>query len=182
MAMEIQRQKLYYEEDYDEVGVWSDDNGRKADTAVIHNFSHDVESFYWLLLWTLTGRINHPASLAMARRVFQDTTHCSEDRITCLEKNELFKTELENLHPSLKHRLVTGSLNGIRSVLYKAYTRRADPRNLASYTALYDAMRQAITRCHEHVLAKAEEARDDLDADERVPDLIVWLFCKGCRR
>ncbi|KAA1477653.1 hypothetical protein DENSPDRAFT_617523 [Dentipellis sp. KUC8613] len=42
----------------------------KKMSHVIHNYEHDLESFFWLLLWTIIARIDSEALQAFARPIF----------------------------------------------------------------------------------------------------------------
>lgn len=51
---------------------------------VIHNFQHDVESLWWISLYTATARIEHAPSQQYAKKIFQHRTDLWDDRGECL--------------------------------------------------------------------------------------------------
>ncbi|PPQ81959.1 hypothetical protein CVT25_014688 [Psilocybe cyanescens] len=67
--------------------IWA--NGKTTtgeDDVVVHNFQHDLESVWWILLWTITCRIHHTPSKEWARPIFQNITDLSPARTTCFSK------------------------------------------------------------------------------------------------
>ncbi|KAH9485716.1 hypothetical protein JR316_0002629 [Psilocybe cubensis] len=51
--------------------------------VVAHNFQHDLESIWWLLLWTMACRIDCKSSHAWARPIFQNVEDLTEERAHC---------------------------------------------------------------------------------------------------
>jgi len=67
---------------------------------VVHNFQHDVESVWWITLWTLTGRVDHVEAKNYANAVFQTTlTPSSSRRQVLLSTETTFQTVLESVLP-----------------------------------------------------------------------------------
>ncbi|TRM63082.1 hypothetical protein BD626DRAFT_32776 [Schizophyllum amplum] len=69
MAVEIQQQSLIYQPPVStytsfSARVASMESGvveRAAHDSIIHNFEHDLESMFWVLLWTYLARLPHPS-------------------------------------------------------------------------------------------------------------------------
>src|SRR5688572_15068154 len=48
------------------------------------NFQHDVESIWWLLIYTATARVDHQLSNEFSRKVFLPTMELGSYRLVCL--------------------------------------------------------------------------------------------------
>ncbi|PPQ83150.1 hypothetical protein CVT25_005393 [Psilocybe cyanescens] len=95
--------------------------------VVIHNFQHDLESVWWLLLWTLVARIKHDISNDWAKMIFQNTLHLSIARDRCF---------CESIHPKLHDILATPAkgfskpMDDLRQIMVKAYHNREKDGNI----------------------------------------------------
>jgi len=47
---------------------------------VVHNFQHDLESLWWIILWTLTHRTKYAEARQYAKKIFQNTIILSDAR------------------------------------------------------------------------------------------------------
>jgi hypothetical protein len=52
--------------------------------VVIYNFQHDLESIWWILMWTLTARVSHDPSILFASKIFQNKTSLCRERADCI--------------------------------------------------------------------------------------------------
>ncbi|KAH9485685.1 hypothetical protein JR316_0002595 [Psilocybe cubensis] len=69
----------------------------KSPKYVIHNFQHDLESVWWILLWTVTCRIYSNAAFAYGRRIFVN----QNERRLCFTAVSILD-ELEKFLPTPK--------------------------------------------------------------------------------
>ncbi|PPQ78291.1 hypothetical protein CVT25_011750 [Psilocybe cyanescens] len=82
----LQKRYLYlFSEDDISSSAWNSGDGflSEKDDVVIHNFQHDLESVWWILLWTLTCRIVHAPCNTWALPIFQNITNLSPARAEC---------------------------------------------------------------------------------------------------
>ncbi len=82
-------------------------------------FQHDLESLWWIALWIILYRVNHPKAVEVAGDVFTD------DEIPSRDREELFISKkfagyLMSIIPA-ELSSVVGSLDYIRAVLYFSY-------------------------------------------------------------
>ncbi len=52
---------------------------------VIHNPQHDLESLWWLFLWSITARVNNVQSREFVKKIFVNNTDDSRSRESCLQ-------------------------------------------------------------------------------------------------
>ncbi|KAG9000437.1 hypothetical protein FRB90_011824, partial [Tulasnella sp. 427] len=163
MAVEILKQTLIYDEPPSLAHVVFARTAPPTTTApsqvsVIHNFQHDVESVFWVVLWTLLMRLRSDASReksadfhSQLSEIFQYTGDCSPRREKLLTgKNELRHLLAAWLHPKLGE-MISG-LDGFREVLYWAYlSRKLKFEDLVSYSSLYGYLRLLLQLCQEVV-------------------------------
>ena len=69
-------------------------------TVVVHNFQHDIESIFWIALYTVTAHIDHEPGQEFAKRIFRNIVFLHLDRAKCIEKN-IGDTLLEVLSPDV---------------------------------------------------------------------------------
>ncbi|KAH9487289.1 hypothetical protein JR316_0001359 [Psilocybe cubensis] len=106
--------------------------------SVIYNFQHDLESLWWVLVWSLTARVSHQPSRTWANQVFQHDVVPTPERIRFLRG--LSRITLEDiLLPSISfmHLMV----DYIRSAMNLAYSQRARDdtlRDTLSYAIIVD--------------------------------------------
>ncbi|KAG8950086.1 hypothetical protein FRC04_007940 [Tulasnella sp. 424] len=138
------------EESSDEEASESD---LKRSIGVIHNFEHDMESIFWLLLWILSVRFPPERTAQQEREcqravstIFQNTSQCPPEReqiFTCKGALELFLKRWIN--PDLK---LFGHLVWLRTALAVGYLQRAFNFNdLASYAELYHYVSTVLESC-----------------------------------
>ena len=67
---------------------------------VLHNFQHDVESLWWIALYTMTGRVSQPEAKEYAKAVFRTTLTLSDSRRQAVLSSETtFQNTLESVLP-----------------------------------------------------------------------------------
>jgi hypothetical protein len=80
--------------------------GPKVTLDVIHNYAHDCESYWWLILWLLMERIPGEASADFVRRVFQNVIEPSDFRSRTFIYGDTLEDEDLNVHPAVTPLLV----------------------------------------------------------------------------
>ncbi|KAG2018753.1 other/FunK1 protein kinase [Coprinopsis cinerea AmutBmut pab1-1] len=104
-------------EDTQETKATENNELMPIDTPVTHNYEHDLESIWWLVLWLITMRVDHEPSYTAADDIFTGTVPPSAERITAFigglprELKESLHPDLQSLfHPleSFRQRLVAG--------------------------------------------------------------------------
>jgi len=128
---------------------------------VVHNFEHDMESIFWLLLWTLLVRF--PCNLdsnkersefaGILSEIFQDTSICSRKRERVFSQMGFLHDLLARfLAPQLKP--LQAPLDALRTALVTGYLRRKHEFNdLSSYSILYKFLRMTLIIC-QHLTQK----------------------------
>ncbi|KAG2009024.1 other/FunK1 protein kinase [Coprinopsis cinerea AmutBmut pab1-1] len=94
---------------------------------VCHNFQHDLESIFWILLWLISMRINQKMSRAFGERHFQQRVDGGYASIRCraLASNLLRQVDLvKSLPQALLHSRFLRHLNTLRKNLYGQYIAR----------------------------------------------------------
>ncbi|KIO21041.1 hypothetical protein M407DRAFT_29307 [Tulasnella calospora MUT 4182] len=157
MAIEIQRQVLIY--DPNPLTAWSmpeldgdvPQSNLQTPTGVIHNFEHDMESIFWLFLWTLLLRFPSKRSAEQKKEfagalsaIFQDTTLCPPEREHIFTRSGALNTLLKRwLNPELQP--ISGPLVKLQIALVVGYrTRQFNFGNMASYAELYPYLLRAL--------------------------------------
>lgn len=92
MPVEIQNQMTFFEPRVDDISAvkW-------AELPIIHNFEHDLESIFWVILWFLARRIEPVRSQCPQEcewwweRVFQNSTEASRAREAALMGRGLYR-------------------------------------------------------------------------------------------
>jgi len=159
MAVEIQKQIYLYipQSTLDE--TWSDLVAGKASKPnshfVVHNFEHDMESIFWLLLWTLLVRF--PCNLdsdkersefaGILSEIFQDTSICSPKREEVFSQGgALYDLLARFLAPQLES--LQAPLDALRNALVIGYLgRKQEFNDLSSYSTLYKFLRLTLSTC-----------------------------------
>ncbi|KAG8914999.1 hypothetical protein FRC01_003836 [Tulasnella sp. 417] len=153
MAVEIQKQvPIYYPipsmPSLDEEEPWSN---LPTFTGVIHNFEHDMESIFWLFLWTLLVRFPPKRSAEQEKEftgilsaIFQDISRCPIDRERLFVRSGDLGAFLTRwLNPELQH--ISGPLLRLRRALIVGYYKREyNFGNRASYPWLYPFLLEAL--------------------------------------
>lgn len=128
----------------------------------IHNFQHDLESVWWILLYTITLRVENSPSKALgyARTVFQNSNGLSKARRDCFVDSiraKLNKVLLEDV------RAFGIPMEWMRSRLHKGYVDREKDgllREIGSYIEIHSQFANFLGRL------------TGLDANGRPP---TWL-------
>ena len=157
MAVEIQKQTHLYIPQQSSHETWL--NLLAGNTSkshfVVHNFEHDMESIFWLLLWTLLVRF--PCNLdsnkqrsefaGILSEIFQDTSICSPRREQVFSQVGLLREFLAKfLAPQLEPLQVL--LDALRGALLAGYVRRGHNfDDLSSYSTLYMYLRVTLSAC-----------------------------------
>jgi len=89
---------------------------------VVPNFLHDLESFWWLHLWTML-RVDHPESSTFSHLLFKNSTEASSHRLAALSFG-VHKNLRHYLHGSLKRLALSCDIP--RGVIYEEYLKYDD--------------------------------------------------------
>ncbi|KAJ8502534.1 hypothetical protein ONZ45_g11667 [Pleurotus djamor] len=112
---------------------------RPVQSSPIFNFQHDLESIWWIFLWTATRRVSHEPSRNKFSPVFVNSIlHVTKERATCF-RQEIQQTLEETLAPSLQG--LSEALDNLRSVQVTFYQDREADNKLespSSYTEVHD--------------------------------------------
>lgn len=120
--------------------------GHKA-VGVVHNPQHDLESFWWILLWSITARIDNVKSKEFVKSIFVNSIDDSQAREHCLKKGVRFEDYFnERLHAQFPV-----YMEGMRATLISNYWQRPvdrpqDPQSLVIVHNVFDI---ALTILHE---------------------------------
>ncbi|KAH9485701.1 hypothetical protein JR316_0002614 [Psilocybe cubensis] len=146
-------------DDYDDYARFKEDtlSGPKNATTVtwngiVHNFQHDWESIWWLILWTITSRVNDAPedTKSYARQIFQNSVEASPRRQ---------KVFMESIQPDLEEHLgplasyFAGPMDHMRKAMYKQYVlceMREELANVSSYTPVTVSFRSFFIDILEH--------------------------------
>jgi len=105
---------------------------------VIHNFQHDLESLFWVMLWIVTARVGHKQSFAFSQKIFHTSLTLHRSRLNAF--TETILDELKAcLHPDLK--CLAQDLNELRAALHEECLRRGIHGTWsfpASYSFIHD--------------------------------------------
>ncbi|KAH9485687.1 hypothetical protein JR316_0002597 [Psilocybe cubensis] len=98
---------------------------------VIHNFQHDLESLWWILLWTVTCRIDSEAAFAYGRPIFVNQIIPTHERRKCFKAKSIVK-ELERFLPLPKTEdddTLAEMIDNLRDFMNDAYVARISEGN-----------------------------------------------------
>ena len=112
---------------------------QKQKQAIVYNFQHDLESIWWIFVWTATSRVVHEPSINFANKIFKNTTTLSKERADCMIK-DIFGPLNDCLEPSLRGLALP--LDKLRKLMFAHYVRRAKEDkiyDLGSYTKVHYA-------------------------------------------
>ncbi|KXN88722.1 Cyclin-dependent kinase 8 [Leucoagaricus sp. SymC.cos] len=117
---------------------------------IIYNFSHDLESLWWIVLWFLLACIDHEPSRLLADTIFQDNIfNPPSQRARIFLHPSLLKVALDqNLHEQLK--VFSPKISNAALLLLHGYGHRHYMNKVldtTSYTSLYTAMWLLVTGC-----------------------------------
>ncbi|KAH9485693.1 hypothetical protein JR316_0002604 [Psilocybe cubensis] len=98
---------------------------------VIHNFQHDLESLWWILLWTVTCRIDSEAAYAYGRPIFVNQIIPTDERQDCFNAESILD-ELEQFLPAPKSEdedTFAEMIDNLRNFMNDAYVARVSEGN-----------------------------------------------------
>ncbi|TFY59789.1 hypothetical protein EVG20_g7659 [Dentipellis fragilis] len=155
MAIEIQRHVYIYRTDdaayYLSSGQFEFDDpldlSGNEDPVMIHNFEHDLESFFWLLLWTITVRTGDVKTQNLVSSIFHQSSQCSSAREKAItDGRELIKGLNTNICQELKD-LVEPVARLRRALMWGYVNRKETFGDLTTYSPLYGHVRKALGLC-----------------------------------
>ncbi|KAA1476268.1 hypothetical protein DENSPDRAFT_827146 [Dentipellis sp. KUC8613] len=121
---------------------------KNAENPVAYNFQHDLESFFWLLLWTVTLRVDDAKLQAITKPMFREEPGCSNERRNAIAKG-LSEEALEEALPEPIKSFAECLAGFAGNMLFGYGSRRSedDLRNIATYSPLYGPAREIIDNC-----------------------------------
>ncbi|KAA1476319.1 hypothetical protein DENSPDRAFT_784887 [Dentipellis sp. KUC8613] len=153
MPIEIQRQ-IYIYRISSKTDLFNEELGYSAfDSSppppMIHNFEHDLESFFWFLLWTVTVRTGEKNTQDLVAPIFVNSSECSPAREEAITDGDHLRHRLADLLPhelkELARHLYVFRLNLMRGYVQRAQA-LGDP---SKYSKLYSIVRQVLDHCLE---------------------------------
>ncbi|KAA1476318.1 hypothetical protein DENSPDRAFT_505805 [Dentipellis sp. KUC8613] len=151
MPVEIQRRDYLY--DLDDASSQSSigyddpvDASGKKEPDMIHNFEHDLESLFWLFLWTITVRTGDTRTQDLVSSIFVHSSDCSVDREKALKSTALIYGLNTNMSPELRG--MVEHVAKLRRALMWGYKKRKQAlKDRTTYSPLYDHFRRALGDC-----------------------------------
>ncbi|TRM55267.1 hypothetical protein BD626DRAFT_588952 [Schizophyllum amplum] len=157
MAVEIEKRRYLYipppsranalNTEVEEDDVMEDERAATPQ-LVRHNFQHDLESFFWILVWLILTHIPNQASRSVANTLFQHHSTALQERENFLTREDDFLHSLACLRldadlPRGLHK----PLGIIRQELYYFYMHRElRHTDMGTYAPVYLSIRSALTR------------------------------------
>ncbi|EAU89782.2 other/FunK1 protein kinase [Coprinopsis cinerea okayama7 len=142
-------------------GDEDEDEEAPSDPSVpaVHNYQHDLESLWWILLWLATTRINQDLPKRFGQIYFQqrvDSPYASTRLQLFLQPLIRARDLQESLPESLQSSFIT-SLDRLRYDLYAGYVRR----NRSSRQADSGAYSRVLTKPFAQFFEALEGSRDE---------------------
>ncbi|KAG9218193.1 hypothetical protein CCMSSC00406_0005874 [Pleurotus cornucopiae] len=109
-----------------------------APMPLVYNFQHDLESIWWIFLWTVTCRVSHPPSIVFGQDIFKNTMQLSSERSKCLQY-PIESSLLTCLMSPLQQ--LAAPLETLRKFMANAYMfhhKDQDWSNLSSYIHIHN--------------------------------------------
>ncbi|KAL1739097.1 hypothetical protein HDZ31DRAFT_1537, partial [Schizophyllum fasciatum] len=151
MAVEVQSECYIYDPEEDDAeGFATLPDSIEALVTVRHNFQHDLESVFWIMLWVMITRLEGERCNDAATRLFgRKETHFITGRQINLCQGVYFALSIQGLRSGLPSNFYAGLLS-MRKELCNAYKQRKfNFGDMASYSPVYGRLREAL----EHIAA-----------------------------
>jgi hypothetical protein len=168
MALEIHEQELLYVSPEDVKGsddppAWPSRHDPVLVTAVCrgfpssvrHNWSHDLESFFWLLLWFLVMRLDFDSDgkecyRAWGARTFHSAPIPTPDRRAVFTKPGRMTESLASYLPA-EHHTLAHQLEYLRKLLRASHmSRKPDEHSRAYHAPYFATARYCLQACLVH--------------------------------
>lgn len=111
-----------------------------GNAPISHNYAHDVESFWWLLLWFVIAQVDHEGSRELAETIFLNSGDAVGRRFITFVSH-LGLEEGRTIHPSLSQLISVFETS--RSSLYEFHCQRSR-ESLYHDKTLYPADFEAV--------------------------------------
>jgi hypothetical protein len=132
----------------------------ESDLRLRHNWSHDLETFFWLLFWFLAIRLlldsGSPEFAGWekwrlwAKSVFRATTTPSDLKCAVFTTSRLFPARLAACLPP-QHRPLVQALDDVRRHRWRShYNRQPGERSRAYHAPYFTPVRRCLQSCLEH--------------------------------
>jgi hypothetical protein len=135
---------------------------RESRPQVKHNWSHDLESFFWLLFWFLSLRVVLDLESSdyiscqqwrdtWAVFVFQTVTSATDEKIQAFTQDDIMTMQLAACLPC-EHRALVDSLEELRWQLWNSHHERKPEEHTRAYHACYfQPVRFCLQDCLAHL-------------------------------
>ncbi len=132
---------------------------------IIYTFQYDLESVWWIILWTLLARVAHAPGQNYAPFIFVNRLENTPERQSIFSVQGRLRSQLtSNLHTDLRSRFA-GPMDDFCTELRQAYREREQAEEVmepTSYAKIYNTMMLFLTHCNRSSI-------------EGVPDLVSLL-------
>ncbi|EAU89856.2 other/FunK1 protein kinase [Coprinopsis cinerea okayama7 len=141
---------------------WLQDPG-----PVVHNYQHDLESIWWILLWLVAMRINQKLPRKFAATYFKQKV--GYHRGSLITNNLAYDIELhKSLPPVLQRSAFFIALDHLRHYLYIAYTTRSTNLNHDDVSSFSSIVSEGMNGFFDAIKASREQWADiDLIVDSK---------------
>jgi hypothetical protein len=152
MPIEIQLNAVLPKNTYDDDD--DDDDGPPIILDVIHNYAHDCESYWWLILWLLVERIPGQSTADFVWKVFQNSITPSVFRYnTFRDGDTLANLKAKPLHDAVRP-LIKDLQKARRELVNNHQTRSRDKKKSrwdarSKYTVAFGAVRTLVKSVEE---------------------------------
>ncbi|KAG6378024.1 hypothetical protein JVT61DRAFT_13703 [Boletus reticuloceps] len=161
MAIEIQSQvHLYIPQAVEDLStLFAGNTSQSNSPLVVHNFQHDMESIFWILLWTIL--VHFPCNFNSSKKRSEFAGILSEilqDMSMCNPRCHQVFSQAGPLHDLLAMYLapqlqsLQSPVDGLRAVLLGGYMNRGYKfGNMPSYSCLYQYLWKVLSLCQQSI-------------------------------
>ncbi|PPQ75003.1 hypothetical protein CVT25_005806 [Psilocybe cyanescens] len=132
--------------------------------AVVHNFQHDLESLWWILLWTVTCRIDSDAAFAYGRTVFVNEMVPTAARIGCFTTESILHL-LKSFMPPSTCNMPRSLASTIEAMRYALSVDGTQHTTASAWSAIHLINRKTTDTMKEELVALGRKKRGRTDND-----------------
>lgn len=125
------------------------DKTKDPSQGIVHNFQHDLESIWWLVLWTITSRVVGSSAQLYGQGIFQNSIIASPKRLKAFRSG--IEEDLNSCLGKLA-RYFSEPMETIRGAMYQDYVsrvREGNLTNIASFVPTSNAFRSFFSDLEE---------------------------------
>ncbi|KAH9487284.1 hypothetical protein JR316_0001354 [Psilocybe cubensis] len=125
-------------------------NRKRTAVSVVYNFQHDLESLWWVLVWSLTARVDHQPSRTWAKQIFQHNDVPTSARLNflrpyCEDPDENAQDLQRIMLPSISVlRYIVDALREAMNIAYSERERGYMLRDPLSYAIIVNLFHSAF--------------------------------------